>query len=125
MIIYLDPVLDISAVNNKCNDAFLGEIQPLKEHFKHIYPVTMIGLDFFVEQFYELQKRPSILKELIIAYHKRVMSNLASYHKTGEVIVYFNAQQSFSMFTHDKFKKFKVDLQDIARDMGVDQITDD
>jgi hypothetical protein len=114
IVIYADALLDIGAVNTFCNDSFLPAVAPFRNTFRHIYPVTLINIRFFIEHFFALQKDPAALRRDIVAYHKKITSNRQSFEKNKLEMIYFNAQASFADHVMDVYPFSSTAVSSIA-----------
>lgn len=114
IVIYADALLDCGAVNTFCNESFLPSVGLLRNTFRHIYPVTLINIQFLIEHFFALQKDPAAIRRDIVAYHKKVASNRQSFKKNKLEMIYFNAQASFADHVSDVYPFSSTPVRAIA-----------
>lgn len=95
IIIYTETHLTKHAVNDYVNTAS----QPLAAHvrsaFQSVAPVTMIPLDFLLENIGLLQKDRQLLRKLVTGYHHHVTKMKTAFQKKHYVPDYLEAMQSF------------------------------
>jgi hypothetical protein len=119
MIIYTEPVLDTHGVNSFCNDHFQQAIAGLKQNFNHVYPLTMINLDFFISYYHRLKNKPSLLSKLIKEYHERVRSGFGSFRNSGGAYFFLNANISFAYFIYNTHPDPGASIRQISEDVNL------
>lgn len=119
VIVYMDSALDIHGVNAYCNETFNSSVNNLRSRFRHLYPLTMISLNFFICHYSQLRWKPGIIKELIRSYHKRVSSLTGSFRKSGEPFIFLSAGISFEYYINEILKEKKESVRQIADEFGL------
>jgi hypothetical protein len=119
VIVYMDSALDIHGVNAYCNETFNSSVDNLRSRFRHIYPLTMVSLNFFIGHYSRLRGKPGMIKELQRSYHKRVSSLNQSFRKSGEPFIFLSAGISFEYFIAEKHKEKGESVRQIADEFGL------
>ena len=119
VIIYTEAVLDTHAANSFCNDHFQQAIDGLKQNFNHVYPLTMINLDFFISYYHHLKNKLPLLSKLVKEYHERVRSGFGSYRNSGGAYVFLNANISFAYFIYKTQPDPGASIRYISEDLNL------
>ena len=119
IVVYYDPVLENHGVNAYCNDRFVPAVDNYRSSFRHIYPITMINLDFFMMHYDLLQGKTALLKKWIKEYHQRSASNLKSFKKSEMPLTFLNACVSFDHYVQGFLERDTESVRRIAEDFDL------
>jgi len=95
IIIYTEPHLSKHAVNDYVNAAAPSLNKGLQEQFQLVEKVTLIPMDFFLENIDLLHQDRALLRNLITEYHRYVNGKKRLYDKKGIYQDFFDAMMSF------------------------------
>ncbi len=98
VIIFIDPILENYGVNAYCNDQFQFEVKKFNPQFKHIYPLTLININFFLLQYNKISQKNTLLKQYIKEYHSKNGKLKKSYTKSGDPMEFLKSSISFDKF---------------------------
>jgi hypothetical protein len=120
IIIYTEPVLDISGVNYYLQDKLESILEPGKNHFRKIQPLTCINLDFFIRYYCELKRDRNFLRDNIVRYHKRTKSNRQSFAKSNAPFTFLKSNFSFARTMEEIFPVNNVAayFRELSTDLG-------
>jgi len=119
IIVYIDPVLENHGVNAYCNVVFLQEIEKFRPSFRHIYPLTMINLNFFLLNYNKLCSKPTLLKKYIKEYHKRIASDKKSFKRSNIPLLSLKASISFDNYIKKHLTRDIDSIRRIADDFDL------
>lgn len=119
IIVYIDPVLENHGVNAYCNETFLKEIEKFKPSFRHIYPLTMINLNFFLLNYNKLCSKASLIKKYIKEYHKRIASDKKSFKRSGIPLLSLKASISFDNYIKKHLSRDVDSIRRVANDFDL------
>ncbi|WP_173003138.1 hypothetical protein [Chitinophaga sp. SYP-B3965] len=109
VIIYTEPHLTKQAVNDYINTVAPTISAELANCFHSVEKVTLIPMDFFLDNIGLLQKDRHVLRNLIRKYHLFVSRTKDSYAKTNRHFDYFAAMVSFESWSVGKDGMYRED----------------
>ncbi|MCW3110810.1 MAG: hypothetical protein JWQ09_5316 [Segetibacter sp.] len=119
IIVYTEPVLDTHGVNSFCNEHFQQAIAGWKQNFNHVYPLTLINLDFFISYYPKLKNKLSLLPTLIKQYHDRVKSGFSSFRRSSSAYFFLNANIAFAYFIYKTQPDPGASARQISEDLAL------
>ena len=98
VIIFTEPHLTITGVNDYVNLYAPPIAEDLSVKFQRIHPVTLIHHDFFLENYSVIRDDKTVLKAAIIKYHQGTKDLKTAYQKFNSTANYMKAMQSFDNY---------------------------
>lgn len=102
IIICSDSNMNLAGVNNYLEFAFDEKIYEYRKYFQSIKPVMIVHIDFLVEYFGVLKKKPSLFAELINGYIKNKKNLEKRYKENGGIHNYYVSKRSFESYLNAK-----------------------
>jgi len=109
IIIYTEPHLTKQAVNDYVNSVAPALPPDIRGSFQVVEKVTLIPMNFFLENIRLLQEDRSLLRKLITEYHTYVKTVKFSSEKKNHYLNYFSAMTSFEAWSIGKYNMYQDD----------------
>lgn len=97
IIIFVDPQISTHGIGDYVGEKARIEFAKFSNSFKEVKPLTMISIDFFIENIELLQRDRSLLKKLIQDYHNSINSKKQQYQKFRSTYNYVKSMMSFDL----------------------------
>jgi hypothetical protein len=118
VIVYTEPHLNIVGVNDyviKHSPALPNDVMA---SFNSISPVTMIHYDFFIENLSVIRQQKSLLKEVILHYHRSMKNRRQEHEKSKSTVNYLKAMAPFDDFIAGYKGFYRNDKITIAKELN-------
>lgn len=115
IIIYMESHLTKHAVNDYVITNAPSLPNNLQDSFQHIEDVTLIHMDFFIDNIRLIREDRSLLRKAITEYHRFVKTKKSTYDKKGFPLDYFAAMASFETWVNRKFGIYQDSAQKIFK----------
>jgi hypothetical protein len=118
IIIFVDPQMSTHGVGDYVGEKAKIEFAKFSNSFKEVKPLTMINIDFFIENLELLQRDRSLLKKLIQDYHNSINSKKQQYQKFRSTHNYVKSMISFDLFIIGKKGVYRQEQQKIFKHLA-------
>lgn len=109
IIIFTDPQVSTYGVNDYVGEISKKEFKKFDGDFKEIRPLTMIHVDFFIENIELLQADRSLLKKIIQDYHSSNLKKRRHYYKVRTTENYVRSLVGFDRYAVGKYGMYCLD----------------
>lgn len=118
LILFVDPQIATHGVADYVGERASVEFSKLSSCFKEVKPLTMISIDFFIENIELLQRDRSLLKRLIQNYHAAINQKKQQYNKFRSMEKYVNSMVGFDLSVIGQEGVYRQEQQKIFRHLA-------
>lgn len=118
IIIFVDPQIETHGVSDYVGEKARIEFAKFSGSFKEVKPLTMISIDFFVENIQLLKRDRSLLKRLIMGYHVAIRRKKEQYQKFRSTEKYVESMVGFDLFTIGKEEVYRQEQLKIFQNLA-------
>lgn len=96
--------MNMAGVNAYLGEKIQNEIETVQQHFKTVYPLIMINLNFLIRYYAIFNQKPSLLFELFKGYIKTTAERNKAFNKNKNPAIFFEKNISFDEYAAIKME---------------------